>query len=259
MYRLSTTAWQSSTNLIVQTTILDCCSPSWFWELSELNHTRLTKGPLRGCCWVVAGVGGVSVVSSLTCLALRYRSQPQQGYLLEPSHASSPCGLGFLTTWQLGSQSKCLETGRKRGSRHREDMQRVSQVKVVACHLLQPQKLHSILSKSWSSAQVQGEGTQIPLPKEGVARFHCKKGMLMEETATTIIRKCNLSRFGSRVYPWSHHCGQGTLGHILHHPWSCRPLSEKEAEDEPIPSAVSLQWDILKILRKQLANIASTL
>ena len=88
---------------------------------------------------------------------------------------------------------------------------------------------HGVLSR------FKGEGTQIPLPKETVARFHCKKSMLMEGTAMTILRKCNLSPFGSRVYPWSHHCGQGILDHILHHPWSCRQLSEKEAEDEPIP------------------------
>lgn len=34
------------------------------------------------------------------------------GYELEPLDASPPCGLGFLTTWQLGSQSKYLEIGR---------------------------------------------------------------------------------------------------------------------------------------------------
>lgn len=105
----------------------------------------------------------------------------------------------------------------------------------------------------------KGEGTQIPLPKETIARFHCKKSMLMEGMAMIILGKCNLLPFGSRVYPWSHHCGQGTLDHMLHHPWSCRQLSEKEAKDESIPWAVSLQRDILEILRKKPANIASTL
>ena len=129
VYWLSTAARQSSLNLIEQTTILYCCNPSWFWGLSELNHTRLTKGPLRGCCWVVVGIGDISMVSSLTCLAVRYWSRPQQDYLLEPLHASSPWGLGFLTIWQLGFQSKYTEIGWKRGSRHREDMERASQVK----------------------------------------------------------------------------------------------------------------------------------
>lgn len=80
----------------------------------------------------------------------------KEGYQLELLHVSSPRGLGFLTTWQLGSNSKYLGTG--------------------------------------SSIQVQGEGdTDFTVWREcSKVTFFLKKSMSMEDILMTILGKCNL-------------------------------------------------------------------
>lgn len=82
------------------------------WGLAGLSQAVLTQGPSCSCRQVPAGARVIWKVSSLTWLAADVSGQLRPSGSDGPEHlqVASPCGLGFLTEWQLDSKSKGLKT-----------------------------------------------------------------------------------------------------------------------------------------------------
>lgn len=131
---------------------------------------------------------------------------------------------------------------------------------------LRSHRVHSLGRRVMKFCQVQEQGAQTVLPEGSTARLHCKKSMLVEDTAMGILI-CHLlgqvympgpiamvrepwttySKMATTVHPWSYSSFQKmkcSSRFTVGHPWSVEKASHEQSICSLIPTwgLRGIQW-----------------
>lgn len=87
-------------------------------ELTGLSYIDLAHSLSYSCSQTMAGAGEISKPSSFTCLAVDVNCwlETQLGISAGTLTLASPCVVGFLITWWMGSKKKYRERERAHAS-----------------------------------------------------------------------------------------------------------------------------------------------